>query len=391
MRRSRDTTETTDTTQRLRFDVGTRVLCRTGEGWEVGQIVAQWYHQRTFPPGYYAPYQVQLFNGPLIFVPKDSPQVCKELLPTWWEEVLKAAGENVRPRVGDLQKAASQADVNEPNYLGETALLVCANNGWDTCVRVLLSMGAGACVNDVDESGRTALLHAVQSKRATPEQVASMVEALLMSKADPNTQDIDLDRDPEFSSTSFKERYEHRTALHYCAASDYMAAAQLLLKAQANPNIIDGEYKTPLHLAIGEESSIDLVKLLLASRADPDKGNIEIGMQSSCLVEVARTGDKEVAAALIDARANINIVGKQGMTPLHMAVRCRKGSVAMLLVEAGCDTSARAMGKTAGELALTNGDASLARLLGADCESGPASAAGIDGMTEAMRRQLYLE
>merc|ERR1711920_52413 len=107
-----------------------------------------------------------------------------------------------------------------------------------------------------------------------------------------------------------------------------------------------------------------MVSLLLAGKSDPDRGNIEIGLTSSYLMVAARNGDSELAAALIDAKANVNLVGQQGMTPLHMAVRSRKANVAQLLIESGCDADKKVMGKTAGELALTNGDLQMAKLLG---------------------------
>jgi ankyrin repeat protein len=219
-------------------------------------------------------------------------------------------------------------------------------------------------------------------------QVVRMVEALLKAKADPNVQDKDPEKDPEFASKSFEEREEHRTPLHYCAAFDYVHAAKLLLKAQADPNIVDGQYKTPLHLAIDEQASLDMVKTLLEGKADPDKGNMEIGLQSSYLMEAARTGDADLASALINAKANINIVGKQGMTPLHMAVRSRKGNVAKLLMDAGCDTSVKALGKTAAEMALPNNDAFIIKLLGAESKDAPKSSATLDQKT---RKELYLE
>lgn len=61
----------------LRFSVGTRVQCRTGKGWSDGSIVRLWYRQDNFEPGYYAPYQIKLDEGPLIFAPLDDDRVCR--------------------------------------------------------------------------------------------------------------------------------------------------------------------------------------------------------------------------------------------------------------------------------------------------------------------------
>jgi len=65
-------------TDRLRFEVGTRVRCRVGpgeDGWAAGAVVAHWYRGRSWPTGQYAPYQVQLdrqdMGSGLIFAPYD--------------------------------------------------------------------------------------------------------------------------------------------------------------------------------------------------------------------------------------------------------------------------------------------------------------------------------
>lgn len=63
-------------TTKLRFEVGTRVECNCG-GWEAGTIVKQFYRQSSFPPGTFAPYQVRLDNGKLIYAPIDEDRVCR--------------------------------------------------------------------------------------------------------------------------------------------------------------------------------------------------------------------------------------------------------------------------------------------------------------------------
>ena len=62
----------------LRFSVGQRVECRTSGGWSKGTVVALFYRQPDFPPGFVAPYQVQLDKGMLIFAPEDQPALIRE-------------------------------------------------------------------------------------------------------------------------------------------------------------------------------------------------------------------------------------------------------------------------------------------------------------------------
>ena len=63
----------------LRFEVGSRVECCVGKDhWEPGTVVALWYTEEGFPPGFYAPYQVELDMGNLIFAPDDSDRCIRE-------------------------------------------------------------------------------------------------------------------------------------------------------------------------------------------------------------------------------------------------------------------------------------------------------------------------
>lgn len=64
-----------------RFVVGERVECRIGphpvKGWAAGRVVALNYTQPGWPPGSYAPYQIWLHDGRLIFAPQDNDNVIR--------------------------------------------------------------------------------------------------------------------------------------------------------------------------------------------------------------------------------------------------------------------------------------------------------------------------
>merc|ERR1712187_828053 len=115
---------------------------------------------------------------------------------------------------------------------------------------------------------------------------------------------------------------------------------------------------------------------------------MEVGMTTSCLMIAARDGNAELAARLIEARACLDQGGKQGMTALHMAVRGRHVNLAKLMIEAGCDTNIKALGKTAGELASTNRVWALAEVLGFQ-EGGKPSC--VTSMSEAQKKELYIQ
>jgi len=66
---------------KLRFEMGSRVLCHIGENaetdWAPGTVIALWYREPRWPPGSHAPYQVRLDDGREIFAPADMEQVIK--------------------------------------------------------------------------------------------------------------------------------------------------------------------------------------------------------------------------------------------------------------------------------------------------------------------------
>ena len=65
---------------RLRFEVGTSVMCNLGpDGWKLGRIIALDYREDHWPIGKDAPYEVLLNdNHTLIYVPEDNSRYCRE-------------------------------------------------------------------------------------------------------------------------------------------------------------------------------------------------------------------------------------------------------------------------------------------------------------------------
>lgn len=78
----------------LRFEVGTRALCRTGpdaeKDWSPGTVILQWYRDASWPEGSFAPYKIRLDDDREIFAPADIDQVIKKELP----KELEAAAAN---------------------------------------------------------------------------------------------------------------------------------------------------------------------------------------------------------------------------------------------------------------------------------------------------------
>ena len=63
----------------LRFGIGDKVECNTGEGWSSGTVVALMYRDDRMPPGVVAPYQIHLDDeeAGLIWAPKDDERVIR--------------------------------------------------------------------------------------------------------------------------------------------------------------------------------------------------------------------------------------------------------------------------------------------------------------------------
>jgi ankyrin repeat protein len=89
-----------------------------------------------------------------------------------------------------------------------------------------------------------------------------------------------------------------RTPLHHAASEGHRDAAQLLLDAGADPNLVEELFYTAIGLAANRED-LDMVKLLLAGGADPAE---DAGWQQSAL-DVARrhVGNPELLECIEEA------------------------------------------------------------------------------------------
>jgi hypothetical protein len=88
----------------VRFNIGSRVECRVGahriKGWAAGEVTALYYSEPGWPQSMYAPYQVHLDDGRLIFAPQDI------------DEVVRAAG-SVTYTAEEMTKADEEEEEEE--------------------------------------------------------------------------------------------------------------------------------------------------------------------------------------------------------------------------------------------------------------------------------------
>ena len=62
----------------LRFAVGARVECARGDTWAPGRVIKLHYHEAGFEPGFFAPYQIELDDGGLVYAPDDDDMWIRE-------------------------------------------------------------------------------------------------------------------------------------------------------------------------------------------------------------------------------------------------------------------------------------------------------------------------
>ena len=112
----------------------------------------------------------------------------------------------------------------------------------------------------------------------------------------------------------------------------------LLLKYKADPNLVDARGNTALLNAVLSQSP-EAVRALLAGGANPGTRN-ESGFPV-LMLSVTHAPSKEVAAALIEAKADVNFLDPEGKTPLHWAAQINRKEFVELLISAGADVNLR--------------------------------------------------
>jgi len=167
-------------------------------------------------------------------------------------------------------------------------------------VRLLLERGAN--VNAQDTSGKTPLMHAINSPEAT--------RMLLEHGANISMRDN-----------------QHSTALLQAYNSDVM---KLLLKHGADANSVDNT-GNPILSRVNDP---DLCAQFIAKGA-----NVNAHDSTGATPLMRSTSDK-ISMLLLTHGANVNARDKQGNMPLHSAVRMLQIPVVTLLIQHGADVNA---------------------------------------------------
>jgi ankyrin repeat protein len=213
----------------------------------------------------------------------------------------------------------NRADLTLRSPLGESALDIAAILGKPRIVRQLIAAGADVNVASNPQVSQTPL------HLATSGGYREVVALLLEHGANPNV-------------TAHLSR-NGATPLMTAAAQGNSEIASLLLKHKADPNLTDQNGDMALLFAIQKQSPAT-VRALLAGGANPDAQTAN-GYPVLVLAAANDAANKEVMAALIEAKANVNAPDPEGKTPLHWAAERNRKDLVELLVKAGADVNLR--------------------------------------------------
>ena len=130
------------------------------------------------------------------------------------------------------------------------------------------------------------------------------------------------------------------TALYYAAASGFTEIAEILIKCNADVNKPDNCNCTPLSVAAAN-GFLDVVDLLIVFNANvnvPDNfGSTSLIL--ACMNANLHPCQAEVVNLLINAKAEVNSIDRDGNGSLHYAIEHSHFDIVKLLVDADADVN----------------------------------------------------
>jgi ankyrin repeat protein len=200
------------------------------------------------------------------------------------------------------------ADLESRTELGESALVLAADNGWAEGAALLLERGAD--VNARMSNGWTALMRAADKGRS------EIVGILLEKKADAN----------------LKETKNGRTALMAASRFGRVDTVKMLIENEADINAqIESTGDTALYVAVYKNLP-EISKILIEAGADV---NLKIDDGQTALMKASEEGQAEIVKLLIEKGADVNAKNNKGQTALKFAKKKKNAEIVKLLQAAG--------------------------------------------------------
>ncbi|XP_014908865.1 B-cell lymphoma 3 protein homolog [Poecilia latipinna] len=155
-----------------------------------------------------------------------------------------------------------------------------------------------------------------------------------------------------------------QTPLHLAVITKQVNLVDVLLRAGADPAVLDRHGQTALHLCC-EYQLLECLSVLLSFSSSSPCLEIRNFEGLSPLHLAVLQGHRNLAKMLLDAGADINAMDiKSGQSPLMHAVESNNADMVHFLIENGCDVNSQSYsGNTALHIACGRGQVDTVRLL----------------------------
>ena len=213
--------------------------------------------------------------------------------------------------VQELVKVLDHTQIDQMLADGMTALMLACKNSHPMVARALLEAKADPMLCDTRD-GFSPIMHAALFGHI------DCVTAVLRNAG----QDLHrVARQELHHNLLHAHNKDHFTALHLAALHGQRRVVQLLLRERAQVDSANEKGETPLHIS-SKNGHAQVVCALLASGAHVNQVD---NVGRTALHHCSFTpGGKDVADALMEVRAEVNLVDQDKNTPLHLA--CMTGN-----------------------------------------------------------------
>lgn len=199
----------------------------------------------------------------------------------------------------------AKADPNAKEANGSPVLFLAIKSSVPAILQAVIDAGADVKFKNADEE-TAALIAVMENGETTPE----MISILAKAGADLNAANIIY------------------TPLAYAIQQGNKEVVKALLKGGADANLKSPGGRTPIEYAEGRE----MTEILLQAKANP---NITGDNGSTPLIRAIENGDMEMVSALLNAGADTTVPDQYGNLPLQVANNYSRNDIADLLKSKG--------------------------------------------------------